>query len=1327
MKSFAILRTNVGLTTNVKIVVESDYSLSLDSIDSNDDLSIDRYKKVSFNKKNYYDELIPYFYKDLPAEKAYQIRYRNDVDEMTDDFSYQYDELYNYGARNIVNNKNYKEEFEYFAPLYINRKLLPKNFVVFRVDGPGIDILSKDSFKSNILNKLKIVKLYDLTPLTPLGEWLDINFKSNQYFPESPLEIDFRSLEFSKWNGIDYKTGGYTSKSFFIDDIIDEEKELFEFDKFVFNNYRENQIVFPNILNFSFLFDDEPATPETKRKWSINRYYGFYLDDMELVKTISPYITPFLKDDVSIIEGNILYSPTGDPFIEGWSSNRPFYVEYNGNYYPVEQFKESQGVSIQQVQGPNGEILEQYQEVVAVKYRIISDLDLEDKESELNKNTGLIDENNKLINYDITNFTIDEFDSADVWIIEINGIYHNLIKDTDGSIKVYTDYSFKFNENDYEYKVAGQITKVSFVVDFNNPPKKFNIYKLKFSDIKDFDTRIVDTEYSKYEYEKEEDITITDEGKFYLENLNSNSNPKDLDDFVYKNEVVNIPVSSEYTANYETFKINNGELTDLWRVNPVYCRWSYQNSLSANDYPYLLNNSFLFEDFNRSVNPFEQNPIRSERNLDYFYTINSSTSSYLHHSLHIEKLDVNGDIDDTFRFELDKYLNIGTYSIGTSSATYSFDYFTYFFDNSYHFNNSTIKKNVKKYSQFNIGDDTIPNITLFRGIEFRLYDVESVILNSSNEIENINIKSSNQFEDYKFSILLSDNEYSVNNNGELVNSSNGMSWTIIDKWEMDKVYSTGSIVLFDDILYQTNTEIITESPARFILSREVRTAPYNEGWSYYTIPGPTLSIFWSPTSSYTEQVDIIYNNNEYYYCYSTASGVEDIWNPIIAESSGYNLGDVVLYKGNYYMSMTSSNSYNPNQRRPFRISLFDNNFRYWVATQSSNPKWKPIQLWNPSDTYAQNEFVVHNDTVWIGLTDSEAGFEPGIETSIWGRKYSLEPDTNYLYPGDNSIIFMNNKYYLCNNNTTNSTLDNGIVIYINKKWKNVLVNINIADNTFDKLSETNRDDIYEDLYRKLTAYNFILSVNDIVNKYDFTDYISYVIIDENGNISKYNYKNNISALPHLLKCEYPDDFDVKVESLTKTAVPISNLLNPKKYLNDGKIENITQLNYYNNIPIASVIEENKYPAKVFENYHGNTNIVANKLYRFTGYYMPLFYDIQLFKKSNGYENTENYIFDTTLTEFGLIKERVIRKVNMNGSVLKLKNNADTNSIYPMIDEFGYTVTDFFIFKSTWDYEYHLQTIENNNNTTPNIIQISIPTTSTSVGQPPLVQNQNYTL
>jgi len=68
----------------------------------------------------------------------------------------------------------------------------------------------------------------------------------------------------------------------------------------------------------------------------------------------------------------------------------------------------------------------------------------------------------------------------------------------------------------------------------------------------------------------------------------------------------------------------------------------------------------------------------------------------------------------------------------------------------------------------------------------------------------------------------------------------------------------------------------------------------------------------------------------------------------------------------------------------------------------------------------------------------------------------------------------------------------------------------------------------------------------------------------------------------------------------------------------------------------------------------------------------------------------NYKFDTDLSLFGVMKQRVISKVNRKENILKLRNNDSFDSIYPMLDEFGYMVCDFFIFKSTWDFEYHFE-------------------------------------
>lgn len=72
----------------------------------------------------------------------------------------------------------------------------------------------------------------------------------------------------------------------------------------------------------------------------------------------------------------------------------------------------------------------------------------------------------------------------------------------------------------------------------------------------------------------------------------------------------------------------------------------------------------------------------------------------------------------------------------------------------------------------------------------------------------------------------------------------------------------------------------------------------------------------------------------------------------------------------------------------------------------------------------------------------------------------------------------------------------------------------------------------------------------------------------------------------------------------------------------------------------------------------------------------------------------NYSFDTSLSDFGMVRERKFRKVNRLRSLLKLAEVADTSSIYPMIDEFGYAFSDYFIFKSSWDTDYYVEITNN---------------------------------
>ena len=194
-------------------------------------------------------------------------------------------------------------------------------------------------------------------------------------------------------------------------------------------------------------------------------YYGFYLNKLDLVKTISPYIPPKLKSDVKVIEGNILSSADIIPFKDGWDDNKDYYIEYLGEYYKVEKFTEDLDPTVQSIKIGENLYSDLVTSSVSEKWRIISDINLFDKQDLLNNNIAIIDSEKRIVDYDNNKIEIKDYDNTDVWIIEIDGMYHNLIKE-DGYLKVYTDYSFNFTENEYTYWINKSDPTLTKMVNF---------------------------------------------------------------------------------------------------------------------------------------------------------------------------------------------------------------------------------------------------------------------------------------------------------------------------------------------------------------------------------------------------------------------------------------------------------------------------------------------------------------------------------------------------------------------------------------------------------------------------------------------------------------------------------------------------------------------------------------------------------------------------------------------------------------------------------------------------------------------------------------------
>lgn len=753
-RSNQLIRTNPILTSNIKLVVSSNYDLFLESFDSNKELSDTRYKHYRLNRDTKLEDAIVLFYKSLPITYAFDVKYNNDNTSMQTQYSEQFDDMYFAGAKKIED-RWHVEEFEYLAPLYIRKNNIPKSFIVLRVDEPCAfdqttgDLLHLDStnFREQIINNWKCVKMFDMSYQTNIGYFLNNNITTNNRFPSSAFEFNARKYNFSKWRGLDYYTGIYTDKSLFLDDKLMFDNPHFNLEKFITTGYRMNGVIFPYILNLKFLFDDNPATPYNYKKYSLNRYFGFYLDQLEEIQTISSYDQPTLKTSgVDIINNIFITSGTTgstSPFVEDWDTTKSYFIVCKDSVKKVDRITYDSGSTYQ--------------------YKIISNtnISVSDVQDSINNLVDIVYTSGTSYTNEIAgrySFGIDSYLSStinymygDLYLINIDGIYHVIYKDGN-EYYIRTDYSISLDSNNLFYFVAGLSGTTKTVFDNINKPLSFKIYRAKFTNISDIDTDIISSDYANFEYEKI-DYYNTNEHKLYEVDYDSTAFPKPFKYYPTNSQYAGNPVisSSEYVADNELFEVIHNNLSDIWKKNPVFCKWGFVGSTSHSDYPYKLNNSMRIGSvFNRTTDVLTSNPNEVNKNMDYFYRIgkleySSTATTYLQQSTNIETELLYGHDSYTARtFDMNYYMNS------------DIDYFKHFFDGKMYYSDVSGDKikNTKKYAIFSSSDNFNPSTTIFRGLKLNLNAIKELNRDTENKILNIVKDSSRNYDGYACAIIL---------------------------------------------------------------------------------------------------------------------------------------------------------------------------------------------------------------------------------------------------------------------------------------------------------------------------------------------------------------------------------------------------------------------------------------------------------------------------------------------------------------------------------------------------------------------------------------------
>lgn len=281
-----IVRTNPKLSTNTKIMTNGK-NVSLDSFDATKNISTSKYKNFKTYNTSLYNKDISKFWTNTDSSHAYKVLQEYDDITVKDDFARQYETFYWAGCE-YIDSLEYDEEYGLLAPLWLDEKI-PERFVIFRINGPSYwydetenGVSPKDfNFRKDILEKCEIIKTFDLTENSRLGSYIR-RYKNQKGFPESPISFN---EEYISFNGINYKTGEFTSKKeHYAERFWQHDDSVLEFDKYITEGFERNNIIVANLLNIQFLFDDPRAS-----EYSFTRYFGLYCDvikdgDFELSK-----------------------------------------------------------------------------------------------------------------------------------------------------------------------------------------------------------------------------------------------------------------------------------------------------------------------------------------------------------------------------------------------------------------------------------------------------------------------------------------------------------------------------------------------------------------------------------------------------------------------------------------------------------------------------------------------------------------------------------------------------------------------------------------------------------------------------------------------------------------------------------------------------------------------------------------------------------------------------------------------------------------------------------------------------------------------------------
>lgn len=288
--SFGLVRTNPLITGNIKFTVDSKNGLWLNTIDANTILAQDMFKRFPINTTRSYPSNVKTFFnqKNISTDVIYEVYKEIDPTKVSHDYKDQYDFFYFAGAK-YLNSIQYDERFTYFAPLYVNNCDVPEYFIIFKIPGAlnhnieemasNPDFYEKKTYLFDMMKNASIIKTYSMKVGTQLGDYLRNKVFKDSLFPTEPLNVNFNKDCQTTWYGLNIKSGVYSGAGEYLYDYYIAEHTLKDFEYYITCGFKRNGLLYPNILNMEFLFDDD-----TSELFDHNRYFGMYVNSADIAR-----------------------------------------------------------------------------------------------------------------------------------------------------------------------------------------------------------------------------------------------------------------------------------------------------------------------------------------------------------------------------------------------------------------------------------------------------------------------------------------------------------------------------------------------------------------------------------------------------------------------------------------------------------------------------------------------------------------------------------------------------------------------------------------------------------------------------------------------------------------------------------------------------------------------------------------------------------------------------------------------------------------------------------------------------------------------------------